>query len=366
MIIRKSLPYSAAALAIPAVAAVIAWAFAAPGTARMAAQEAGPPAGGKRPRSFFAACAAAAAKAEKAEKMAVAGKDGWQFLAKELRHVGVGCFWGKHAARVSRATKPDWADPVPAILDFKSQLDAAGIDLLLVPVPPKVAVYPDKLLEGFGPPARRLDAYHEEFYELLRKKGTLLLDLSPPLVAARKGEKQGEFAYCKTDSHYSPRTCELIAGMVRKFLGKRKWLPAGAGRFKTAREEIAIEGDLGGKEKLPVRKVTGADGASTVDRKSPVLLLGDSHCLVFHEAELHGASAGLVDQLAAELGIPVDLLGVRGSGATPARIALLRRAMRDKSYMAGKKLVVWCFSAREFTETQGWRKVPVLPLKPLK
>jgi alginate O-acetyltransferase complex protein AlgJ len=38
----------------------------------------------------------------------------------------------------------------------------------------------------------------------------------------------------------------------------------------------------------------------------------------------------------------------------------MRRAAGDEAYMAGKKVVVWCFTAREFTESQGWRKVPVI------
>ena len=71
--------------------------------------------------------------------------------------------------------------------------------------------------------------------------------------------------------------------------------------------------------------------------------------------------AGLPDQLALELGFPVDLVAVRGSGATPSRINLLRRAQKDPNYWTGKKWVIWCFSAREFTESDGWRKVPLRP-----
>ena len=61
-----------------------------------------------------------------------------------------------------------------------------------------------------------------------------------------------------------------------------------------------------------------------------------------------------------ELGMPVDLIGVRGSGATPARMNLMRKIKSDDKYLAGKKLIVWGFAAREFTESQGWRKVPVV------
>jgi alginate O-acetyltransferase complex protein AlgJ len=55
----------------------------------------------------------------------------------------------------------------------------------------------------------------------------------------------------------------------------------------------------------------------------------------------------------------VDLVAVRGSGATPARVNLLRRA-RTEGYLAKKKVVIWCFGAREFTEASGWQKVPVV------
>ncbi len=54
-------------------------------------------------------------------------------------------------------------------------------------------------------------------------------------------------------------------------------------------------------------------------RESPVLLLGDSHALVFHAGEdLHGSGAGLADHLALSLGFPVALW----QSAVPA--ALLR------------------------------------------
>ena len=102
----------------------------------------------------------------------------------------------------------------------------------------------------------------------------------------------------------------------------------------------------------------GSGGAVEPDPNSPVLLLGDSHTLVFHD--FLAERAGLVDQLAQELGFAPDLIGTRGSGATPVRISLYRRSLKDPGYLAKKKIVVWCFAAREFTEaSEGWAKVPV-------
>ena len=97
------------------------------------------------------------------------------------------------------------------------------------------------------------------------------------------------------------------------------------------------------------------------DRSSPILLLGDSHCLVFHGGkEMHAAGSGLADHLAWEAHRPIDVLGVRGSGATASRISLYRRGRRSEGYLAGKKLIIWCLSARDFTEADGWRKVPLV------
>jgi alginate O-acetyltransferase complex protein AlgJ len=159
----------------------------------------------------------------------------------------------------------------------------------------------------------------------------------------------------------------VAAEVLGRDIRQRPWCDGLPKRkFKAEWRDVEIRGDLadlaGGeveREKLRLRFVTDETGTAPGDwRESPVLLLGDSHTLVFHAGDdMHGTGAGLADQLALELGFPLDVVGVRGSGATPARINLMRR----KDNLAGKKLVIWCFSAREFTEAPGgWRIVPVL------
>jgi hypothetical protein len=112
---------------------------------------------------------------------------------------------------------------------------------------------------------------------------------------------------------------------------------------------------------LSVIQVLSSGTPFRSDNDSPVILLGDSHTLVFQAGgDLHAQGAGLFDHLSANVGFAADLLGVRGSGVTPARIALYQKAKRDSGYLAGKKILVWCFAAREFT-AGGWRKIPVSP-----
>jgi alginate O-acetyltransferase complex protein AlgJ len=303
--------------------------------------------------AFRAECAK---KAASGEDIAIPGADGWLFLRSELRHIGVGPFWGEAAAKVSKASSPEKADPLPAILDFHEQLKAMGIELILAPVPCKALVYADKL---GGPDEGRLDTVHQEFYQQLAAKGVKVLDLAD---AFAKEKATGPLLYCKADTHWSPYACELTAKLIKQRLGAPAWLKAKPDGFQTATEKRTIVGDLTdgkGSEELPVRVVTSAANSAFEDKTSPVILLGDSHTLVFHAGqELHGTGAGLADQLAAELGIAVDVIGVRGSGATPARVNLLRRAKAEPAYLAGKKTVIWCFAAREFTESNGWSLVP--------
>jgi len=313
-----------------------------------------------------------AAAAEEREQVVLRGRDDWLFLVSELRSISVGRFWGEDAAKVSRASRPDRADALPAILDFHSQLEAAGIGLIVVPVPPKAIIYPE-LISGTiarpdaGGPPPRLDAFHQEFYGLLKAKGIKVLDLVPHLMKLRFHESGN--AYCRHDTHWSSRSCELAARLIMKEIGNPDWLKSvSRRRFVSRTVHTEIVGDLwhylgegaSGKERLPLVVVSeeGRDGEPIESwRESPVLLLGDSHTLVFHLSGLHATGAGLADHLAKELGLPVDLVGRRADGVTSTRIDLRRR--RDN--LAGKKVVIWCFTARDFTESfQGWRKLPVI------
>jgi alginate O-acetyltransferase complex protein AlgJ len=109
-------------------------------------------------------CAELADEAATNGKNVICGRDGWLFFVPELRHLGAGPFWGEDAARVSRAAKPEHADPLPAILAFKEELDKQGVELLLVPVPPKVVIYADMLDDDSS---SRIDVNHQQFLSLI-------------------------------------------------------------------------------------------------------------------------------------------------------------------------------------------------------
>ena len=313
---------------------------------------------------FGQSLAEKATEAETQKTTVVSGKEGWLFFAPELRHLSVGQFWGDAAKRVSRASSPEFADPLPAILDFKAQLDKAGIKLIFVPIPAKATIYPEMISEH-GNSTIRGDTYHQKFYDILRDHGVNVLDLTPLFLKNRFTDAGP--VYCKQDTHWSGQGCVLAAEAIAKALGTPPWVKEIPKRnIETETRTTEIAGDLWRElddqnlQKEQLRLTYIKEGVGTSWRASPVVLLGDSHSLVFHAGTgMHAQGAGLPDHLAHQLGFPVDVVAVRGSGATPSRLNLYRR--RDN--MKGKRAVVWCLSVREFTEGQGWRPVPIIRIK---
>ena len=304
--------------------------------------------------------------AEKENAGAVAGMENWLFLTSDIRFLGLAQFWGDEASKVSRARKPDAADPIPAIVDFNKQLQARGIELLILPVPPKAAIYPEKIVPEVDLKGQSVAPFLDKFYSELRGRGVNVVDLAPVFLQNRAHERGPVF--CRTDSHWSGIGCVLAAQTIGAQI-KGKFGAQSQNTFAAEWKEAELKGDLvdllgtksqkPGSEKIPVCAVSDkSGGALNPDPNSPLLIMGDSHTLVFHD--FHAERAGLLDELAHEIGFLPDVIGTRGSGATAVRITLYRRSLKDPEYLARKKVIVWCFAAREFTESdQGWEKVPV-------
>lgn len=299
----------------------------------------------------------------------VTGLQDWLFFVPELRHLLVGQFWGDTAKDVSQASNSEYADPLPAILDFKAQLDKAGIELIFVPIPAKATIYPEKISGNSR--TNRTDNHHIIFYDILRKHDINVLDLTDLFLKNRYTDSG--LLYCKQDTHWSSFACVLTAKAIAKRIGKPSWMDTIQKRKGTIESRtIEIKGDLWkelGCKEMPKEQLqlsyVKEDTKSLADSKpfgsswrgSPIVLLGDSHNLVFHAGgDMHAQSSGLPDHVAHQLGFSVDVVAVRGSGATPSRLNLFRR--RDN--MKGKRVVIWCLSVREFTQGQGWRKVPLI------
>jgi hypothetical protein len=180
--------------------------------------------------------------------------------------------------------------------------------------------------------------------------------------------KQDTQVYCRRDGHYSGEACELIASHLANLFKDASWLSSATPvEFKAVSKALSIKGDLAqlaevksiqAPETVKLRVISGA---GLKDENSPVLLFGDSHNLVFDTGgEMHASSAGLPSQLAFELGIGMDVMGVFGSGATSSRMNIMRRASREPDFLKKKvfHLVHFCprVHRRQRVECQGPRE----------
>ncbi len=307
-----------------------------------------------------------------AEQPAFAAAENWLFLRDELRHMGTGKFWGEDA-NPTRATKNP--DPFAAIVDLNAKLDALGIQLILMPAPPRAAVYPDKMIgglpvDGNGIP-KRIDVHHQQFYQELQDAGVQVIDLTDDFLAARKTEAVDGPLCLTQDTHWSTRGVEIATQRLIEALEGTEW-PEDTPRIEThllPEETLKVKGDLvdrvpefGPSEmEITVRRASSKPGSFekiSPDADSPLLMLTDSHGLVFHSGgDMLMEGAGIADRVAHELGMKVDLMAMRGSGSSVRR-ELARRFLTSDDEQK-KKVLVYIFAARAFTESRNWSPVPL-------
>jgi SGNH hydrolase-like domain, acetyltransferase AlgX len=162
-----------------------------------------------------------------------------------------------------------------------------------------------------------------------------------------------------TDTHWRPEAMELVAGRLSAFLTHHVTLPAlTAPGFRVEEQEVRTLGDTAAMLDLPssqqlyppervlISRIVMPDGAPwRSDRSADVLVLGDSFSNIYSLGSMGwGDSAGLVEQLSYALGRPVDRIVQNDDGAFATRAMLLRDGPQR---LAGKRVVVWQFAARE-------------------
>ena len=307
---------------------------------------------------------ALAPKASELESGVVVGEsEGWLFLADELEHARQGRFWEKPWKESSCAG----VDPLPALLDFQQRLQALGVELLIVPVPTKVSIYPDRLTDSLKP-----SEAPTEYLQILQHSGLRVLDLHPLFWDDREDPRH-QSLYCAQDSHWTPRACQLAARAIYQTLtGADPPLPVNKFRKTSTR---LIRGDLArmredlslGREHITLEEVSYPAGRNSHGYDHPaseIILLGDSNVAVFSDPleGLHGPAAGLPDYLSCLRGQSMDIIASFGDGVHQARLNLYReRSRAGASYWENKSWVVWCFSMREFTRAEQWSStIPVV------
>jgi hypothetical protein len=81
---------------------------------------------------------------------------------------------------------PPQPDPIKAILDFRDQLASRGIALIVMPVPVKPTVYPERFSARYeGRTGVVQNPSFTAFLERLEQEGVTCLDVAPLLAEAK-------------------------------------------------------------------------------------------------------------------------------------------------------------------------------------
>ncbi len=342
----------------------------------------------------------------------VLGLDRWLFYRPDLRYLV------EPNRREANPNPSVWipssGDRTPrgsveqAILRFRDQLQERGIVLVVVPVPGKPAVYPDRVTRrGLGKQPR-FESPTLELLRALQRNGVPTVDLFAAFSTARSGPAPGggrRRLYLAQDTHWTPRGAQLAAASVAARLREMQLAAAPAKAFGTARVAVTRWGDVldmmqipGLRDGFPPETVeclqvldpalgplvpAASDRPGTYrypGQQASVLVLGDSFCRIYQYPEpqslgelpaaagrreetgakrLLPGSAGFVSHLALALQSPVDAIVSDGGASTDVR----RRLSTNPEILEGKKVVIWEFVERDIALGRaGWEDVP-LPAK---
>jgi alginate O-acetyltransferase complex protein AlgJ len=300
------------------------------------------------------------------------GRDGWLFLRAGVDALTGPGFLDPATLELRRRGGEQWTapvqpDPRPALAAFRRELAARGIRLVVVPVPDKAAIHPEKLSRR-SVKAPLSNPSWPELASWLDGQGIAVFDPAPILagVAAPAAAPR----YLATDTHWTPEAMDAVARALARDLA-RHLEPRSRLAYVEWEERIAGLGDLARMLELPqgqklyapqsvtVRRVLAPDGSDVSpwqpDPEAQVLLLGDSFTNVFAREDLGwGTGAGLAERLSFHLGQPVDRIAINAGGAHASREALARDLAAGRDRLTGKRVVVYQFADRELA-VGDWR-----------
>jgi hypothetical protein len=281
----------------------------------------------------------------------------WGFSESEVSAMRGGPFWE------NPRTAPGDIGPLNGMAHVAAELKRRGIELLVVPLPMKTAIYWEEVADPSAGEVTRPDYYPRTLYDSLEGKGVRVLDLWGYL---RRERSSAELLYLRYQRSLSPYGSRLVASAIAQKLRSLISLP----RPKSnpfQREETTFSREPSSllvdnrsfTEKVLASVVTSRRPEKlpgTYSAASPILLMGDCSLLDYHSVDTDGLTirnAGIPDHVAYELRSPVDLLARKGGAST-----VWRDLLREPEKLNGKRAVVWVFSSHALVPAITWVMKP--------
>lgn len=266
-----------------------------------------------------------------------------------------------------RAAKLD--DPIKAIQKFRDQLKAKGVELLVVVVPGKPSIYPERLTgdNDIKPVMGGGDyrGHGKTVLDSLTALGFNTVDLYTPLWAAKANDGELGALYLNDDTHWTPRGAELAAWEIYTKVQKMvedSLVDVGPESIEYDVQDSAADrtgdiGEMSGLNKFNVFKSQKVMGHVVVPfkddfRNAKILILGDSFSRIYQTDS--PVNAGWIAHFAKDMKRPVASIVSDGGASTLVREKLARRA----GVLKGKKLLIWEFVERDLRfGAEGWKTV---------
>lgn len=296
-------------------------------------------------------------------KKAIQGLDGWLFYDLDVRYLAE-----RLPHNPDPATDED-EEVVRSILSFRKQLEARGIQLLLLPAPGKPSVYPEKLTHRAPTTPHHLQGLTMKILSRLESEGIQWMDLFNLYQTDKKdSNSESQKSYLVQDTHWSPYGMKLAATAVAERLLELGWTSRGTSGYIEKTVDIFRFGDVLRMSQIPgIEKSFRPEKISTIqilqkdnqqpysdDSGSDILVLGDSFLRIYEKDE--PGSAGFVSHLAYHLQKPLTSIINDGGASTLVRQELYRKP----HLLQGKKVVIWEFVERDIRfGTEGWQDIPL-------
>ncbi len=337
------------------------------------------------------------------------GRDDWLFYRPDVRYLvepnraepeDSSTKWLRRTARLSQRE-----GVTKAILAFRDQLKERGIALLVVPVPGKPSIYPDRLTRRESANPRRFRSPTVDLIQSLREQGVETIDLFSLFQNFRStNQTPSADLYLARDTHWTPLGARLAAEAVASRVRELGFAPTNHIAFETHAVPVSRWGDILEMMQIPGLRDSFAPEPITCEQvtdpvlgpllpsgserpgacrypgaKTTVLVLGDSFTRVYQYAEpqslgglpaggspapapesgakrLLPGSAGFVSHLALALRAPVDAIYSDGGASTDVR----RKLSTNPEILEDKQVVIWEFVERDIAlGQQGWEEVPL-------
>ena len=255
---------------------------------------------------------------------------------------------------------------IPAVIKVKEWLKKQNIDVIFVPIPKVIEVYPDRIAKSTPP--NRIAAPQVKKLQLdLLKADVEVIDVLPKLLAARKQNLETLSLF--DDPHWSPRSQEIAANLIVERLSRYPFVQRAIAKPALFRERPISKPIIGcWRAALTTDQLqrlgnsAKATGTQIFDlqnkvfqsvQSSPVVLMGDSFCSAMNPMLAEGTALDAV--ISKRINLPITMWSLPGN-----TVQSIKDLLRNPEMLKDRKVIVWLLQDYSVCNPGLWA-LPSLP-----